>query len=107
MRRLAVLLLLLPLAACGGGDDGEGAAGGGELTVLAAASLTDVFQQLADVRNREETPRQSPAALISCVSALFHAQDRYIMRMNTALCRVAEAPWHFGRTNQPVKVWTR
>ena len=47
MRRLAVLLLLLPLAACGGGDDGEGAAGGGELTVLAAASLTDVFQQLA------------------------------------------------------------
>ena len=47
MRRLAVLLLLLPLAACGGGADGEGAAGGGELTVLAAASLTDVFQQLA------------------------------------------------------------
>ena len=45
MRRLALLVLLLPLAACGG-DDG---AGGGEreLTVLAAASLTDVFEELA------------------------------------------------------------
>ena len=48
-RHLAVLLLVLPLAACGGGDDGEAATGTdtGELTVLAAASLTDVFQQLA------------------------------------------------------------
>jgi molybdate transport system substrate-binding protein len=43
-----VVALLLPLAACGGGD--EGAAGGEqptELTVLAAASLTDVFDELA------------------------------------------------------------
>lgn len=41
------LALVLPLAACGGGD--EGSAGGGQdtLTVLAAASLTDVFEQLA------------------------------------------------------------
>lgn len=40
--------LLLPLAACGDGD--EGAAGGeqpAKLTVLAAASLTDVFDELA------------------------------------------------------------
>jgi molybdate transport system substrate-binding protein len=42
-----VLLLLLPLAACGGGD-GSGADGGGELTVLAAASLTDVYEDLAE-----------------------------------------------------------
>lgn len=53
MRRLAVLALLLPLAACGGGDDeeaadgGGGDGGGGTLTVLAAASLTDVFDELA------------------------------------------------------------
>jgi molybdate transport system substrate-binding protein len=50
VRRLAVLVLLLPLAACGGGDDGEaadGGGGGGKLTVLAAASLTDVFDDLA------------------------------------------------------------
>ncbi|QSF56882.1 molybdate ABC transporter substrate-binding protein [Nocardioides sp. zg-1228] len=46
MRRLAALALLLPLAACGGGDEGD-AADGGELTVLAAASLTDVFAELA------------------------------------------------------------
>ena len=51
MRRLAVLALLVALAACGGGDDGEaaegGGGGGGTLTVLAAASLTDVFDELA------------------------------------------------------------
>ncbi|MBS2936836.1 molybdate ABC transporter substrate-binding protein [Nocardioides sp. J2M5] len=45
------LALLLPLAACGNDDTTEGADGGsdsgGELTVLAAASLTDVFDQLA------------------------------------------------------------
>ncbi|HSF37252.1 MAG TPA: molybdate ABC transporter substrate-binding protein [Nocardioides sp.] len=46
MRRLAALALLLPLAACGGGDEGD-AGDGGELTVLAAASLTDVFEELA------------------------------------------------------------
>ncbi|HET9422987.1 MAG TPA: molybdate ABC transporter substrate-binding protein [Nocardioides sp.] len=42
----ATLTLLLPLAACGdeGGDGGDG---GGELTVLAASSLTDVFEELA------------------------------------------------------------
>lgn len=45
MRRLALLVLLLSLAACGG-DDGAGG-GGRELTVLAAASLTDVFEELA------------------------------------------------------------
>ncbi|MHC8562547.1 molybdate ABC transporter substrate-binding protein [Streptomyces albidoflavus] len=41
--------VLIPLAACGGGDKGEeGGAPAGEeprLTVLAAASLTDVFEQ--------------------------------------------------------------
>jgi molybdate transport system substrate-binding protein len=48
VRRLAALVLLLPLAACGGVDDGEDAvSGGGRLTVLAAASLTDVFDELA------------------------------------------------------------
>ena len=46
MKRLAVLVLLLPLAACGGGGGGGGG-GRGELTVLAAASLTDVFNELA------------------------------------------------------------
>lgn len=40
----AVLLLALPLAACGGADDG--AAGAGRIQVLAAASLTDVFERL-------------------------------------------------------------
>ena len=53
MRRTVVALtlaLLLPLAACGNDDDAgsaEGGSGSGELTVLAAASLTDVFGQLA------------------------------------------------------------
>jgi molybdate transport system substrate-binding protein len=51
VRRLAVLALLLPLAACGSDDDGAAAdgagGGGGTLTVLAAASLTDVFDELA------------------------------------------------------------
>ena len=48
-RHLAALVLVLPLAACGGGDDGEGAdsTDRAELTVLAAASLTDVFGDLA------------------------------------------------------------
>ncbi|KQV67911.1 hypothetical protein ASC64_12045 [Nocardioides sp. Root122] len=41
------LALALPLAACGNGDDGATADGRAELTVLAAASLTDVFDQLA------------------------------------------------------------
>lgn len=45
MTRLALLALLLPLTACGG--DGAAKEGGGELTVLAAASLTDVFDELA------------------------------------------------------------
>jgi molybdate transport system substrate-binding protein len=40
------LALLLPLAACGAGDDGA-AARPEKLTVLAAASLTDVFEELA------------------------------------------------------------
>jgi molybdate transport system substrate-binding protein len=43
-RHLAALVLVLPLAACGGGDD---AGGTDRLTVLAAASLTDVFEELA------------------------------------------------------------
>lgn len=41
------LALLLPLAACGTGDDGAAGDDHGSLTVLAAASLTDVFSQLA------------------------------------------------------------
>ena len=53
MKRTAVaaLALVLPLAACGGGDGTDGAGGearsGATLTVLAAASLTDVFEELA------------------------------------------------------------
>ena len=42
-RHLAALVLVLPLAACGGDDGG----GTDRLTVLAAASLTDVFEELA------------------------------------------------------------
>lgn len=42
-RHLAALVLVLPLAACGGEDGG----GTDQLTVLAAASLTDVFEELA------------------------------------------------------------
>ncbi len=43
MRAAVALLLLLPLAACGGdGDDGQ------TLTVLAAASLTETFTELAE-----------------------------------------------------------
>lgn len=45
-RSLPPLLLVLPVAACGGGGDGADASGG-ELTVLAAASLTDVYEDLA------------------------------------------------------------
>jgi molybdate transport system substrate-binding protein len=56
MRRTAslatLLLLVLPLAACGSDDDGGGSGDSGgdakELTVLAAASLTEVFEGMAD-----------------------------------------------------------
>lgn len=41
---LAVLSLLLPLAACGGDDSGSGDQ---QITVLAAASLTETFTELA------------------------------------------------------------
>lgn len=51
MRVLLVLLLLLPLTACG--DDGAEQGGGGELTVLAAASLTDVFEELGEQLERD------------------------------------------------------
>jgi molybdate transport system substrate-binding protein len=48
VRGLAALVLLLPLAACGSGDEGRAAADQpAKLTVLAAASLTDVFDELA------------------------------------------------------------
>ena len=40
-----VLALLLPLAGCGSGDDESSSQG--ELTVLAASSLTDVYEELA------------------------------------------------------------
>jgi molybdate transport system substrate-binding protein len=47
VRRLgAVLVLVLAVASCGGGDDGEAGELGG-LTVFAAASLTEVFQEIA------------------------------------------------------------
>lgn len=50
MRRLAALLALLLLAACGGGRAGTAAApvdpAAGPVTVFAAASLTEVFQDL-------------------------------------------------------------
>lgn len=44
---LSAAALLMPLAACGSGDDETDSAssGGGTLTVLAAASLTDVFKE--------------------------------------------------------------
>ena len=41
------IALVLPLAGCGGGDEGQGGGDGATLTVLAAASLTDVFEELA------------------------------------------------------------
>jgi molybdate transport system substrate-binding protein len=48
VRGLAALVLLLPLAACGSGDEGRAAADQpAKLTVLASASLTDVFDELA------------------------------------------------------------
>ena len=45
-RSALVLALLLPLAGCGSGQD-EGGDAQAELTVLAASSLTDVYQGLA------------------------------------------------------------
>ena len=50
-RALAALVLVLPLAACGGGGAGDE---GGELTVLAAASLTDVYEELAEQLERDQ-----------------------------------------------------
>jgi molybdate transport system substrate-binding protein len=45
-RSVLILALLLPLAGCGSGQD-EGGNAQAELTVLAASSLTDVYQELA------------------------------------------------------------
>jgi molybdate transport system substrate-binding protein len=47
---LVALLLVAPVAACGSGDDSGGGSGGDDpkLTVLAAASLTGVFEDFAD-----------------------------------------------------------
>ena len=45
-RSALVLALLLPLAGCGSGQD-DGGDAQAELTVLAASSLTDVYQELA------------------------------------------------------------
>ncbi len=45
-RALPALVLVLPLAACGAGDEDDDQ-GAGELTVLAAASLTDAYEDLA------------------------------------------------------------
>lgn len=48
-RSLPLLLLLLPLVACGRGDESASGDGdGGELTVLAASSLTDVYEDLGE-----------------------------------------------------------
>lgn len=46
-RALAALVLVLPLTACGGDDDGQ------TLTVLAAASLTETFTELAETYEDE------------------------------------------------------
>jgi molybdate transport system substrate-binding protein len=51
----AALALVLPLASCGDDDGGNGGGGGSsELTVLAAASLTDVFEELATTFEDEQ-----------------------------------------------------
>lgn len=51
---LASLVLVLPLAACGDDTSASGSEeGGGELTVLAASSLTDVYEDLAEDFERE------------------------------------------------------
>jgi molybdate transport system substrate-binding protein len=47
------LALVLPLASCGADDGGDGG-GSSELTVLAAASLTDVFEELATTFEDEQ-----------------------------------------------------
>ncbi|MFE6774907.1 molybdate ABC transporter substrate-binding protein [Streptomyces sp. NPDC057702] len=58
-RRVAALALCLaalsPLTACGSGGDSDGDDGGGrtQLTVLAAASLTDVFAKVGAAYERE------------------------------------------------------
>lgn len=44
---LTALLLVLPAAACGGATEKAGEKAGGELTVLAAASLTESYEELA------------------------------------------------------------
>ncbi|WP_219635499.1 molybdate ABC transporter substrate-binding protein [Nocardioides ungokensis] len=49
---LSVLGLVLPLSACGGGDDSQ-AGSDKTLTVLAAASLTETFTDLASQFEKE------------------------------------------------------
>lgn len=56
-RTLALLVLLAPLAGCGAGGDGSGEQP--ELTVLAASSLTDVYQQLAPGFEKEADAKVS------------------------------------------------
>lgn len=61
MRHILTLALVAAVtasaAACGGGDDQVGGQGGDELTVLAAASLTDVLPELGRLYRRDHGVR--------------------------------------------------
>ena len=68
---LGLLTLLLPLAACGGGDGG----GDTTITVLAAASLTETFTDLADEFAKEHPGTRVKLAFDSSATLAQQALD--------------------------------
>ncbi|GAB3031782.1 molybdenum ABC transporter ModA, periplasmic [Nocardioides flavus (ex Wang et al. 2016)] len=69
MRRLAALALVLPLAACGGDDEER------TLTVLAAASLSETFTELAAVFEEEHPGVEVEVVLGSSTTLAEQAVD--------------------------------